>query len=170
VPDSFRIPRPLRRIIVRFAAVVCPPELHRARLTGPLLAEFARYLQALPPHLRLAILAAFVLIDQRARLYGPARGRRLVDLDPARADAYFRALAQGSSAGDRTLAQLLKGLVTLCYYELPAAQAALGYDPVPYVAWIAQRRLATYGAAIQRAEAAVFADDAPDPAPLTEAP
>ena len=63
------IPRFARRIITRFAGVVCPPELRASRRARPLLAEFSLYLAALPPHLRLGILAAFVLFDQRARFY-----------------------------------------------------------------------------------------------------
>src|SRR5215204_267598 len=91
------IPHSVRRIIVRFATVVCPPESQIDRLLALLLAEFARYLAALPPHLRLGLLAAFVLFDQRARLFGPAHGRPFADLDHARADAYFRRLAHGSN-------------------------------------------------------------------------
>ena len=68
-------------------------------------------------------------------------------------------MARSSGARNRTLAQLLKGLVTLCYYELPQAQAEIGYSPVPYIAAVAQRRLATYGEDIRRSEAAVFAND-----------
>ena len=123
------IPHFARRIITRFAGVVCPPELRATRRVRPLLAEFSLYLAALPPHLRLGILAAFVLFDQGARFYPQASGRRFVDLDTARADAYFRYMAHSSGARNRTLAQLLKGLVTLCYYELPQAQAEIGYDP-----------------------------------------
>jgi hypothetical protein len=133
--------------------------LQTDRLLPPLLAEFARYLAALPPHLRLGLLAAFVVFDQRARLFRPAHGRRFADLGPARADAYFRHLASAASPSDRALAQLLKGLVTLCYYELPAVQARIGYRPAPYIAGVARRRLARYGDAIRRGEAAVFADD-----------
>lgn len=167
------IPRFARRIITRFAGVVCPPELRTTRRVRSLLAEFSLYLAALPPHLRLGILAAFVLFDQRARFYPQARGRRFVDLDAALADAYFRYMAHDSGARNRTLAQLLKGLITLCYYELPQAQAEIGYNPVRYIAAIAQRRLATYGKDIRRSEAAVFANDgdtsrdvAPKPLPF----
>ena len=152
------IPRPIRRIMVHFAAVVCPPEAQTSRRLGPWLAEFTGYLGALPTHLRLGLLVLFVLFDQGARLYRPARGRRFVDLPPVRAAAYFAHLMQ--NVRTRTLAQLLKGLVTLCYYELPAVQAAIGYRPGPYVAAVARRRWATYAEDIRRGEAAVFAPDA----------
>ena len=154
------IPRPVGRIVVHFAAVVCPPELLMKRRLSPLLREFTLYLNALPRHLRLGILAAFVLFDLRARFYGPARGRRFVDLDLARADDYFSYLAQRSTSRDRALTQLLKGLITLCYYELPQAQAEIGYQPEPYIAEVARRRQATYGEAIRLSEAAVYVHDA----------
>ncbi len=159
MPVAYPLPRHARPIIVRLAGVVCPPDLRTRRLTGPLLSEFALYLGALPPHLRLGILAAFVLFDQRARLFPPSRGRRFVHLDPVRADAYFRYMAHESGPRNRALAQLLKGLVTLCYYELPSAQDQIDYHPAPYIAEVARRRLQTYGEAIRRSEAAVFADD-----------
>ncbi|MFL5732924.1 MAG: FAD-dependent oxidoreductase [Chloroflexia bacterium] len=124
-----------------------------------MLSEFALYLAALPRHLRLAILAAYFLFDQRARLYPPARGRRFVNLETAHADAYFQHTAQSTNARDRALAQLLKGLITLCYYELPAAQADIGYDPAPYIETVARRRQVTYGEAIRRSEEDVFAGD-----------
>ena len=60
---------------------------------------------------------------------------------------------EGSGPQVRNLARLLKGIITLCYYELPAAQADIGYDPVPYVAEVAQRRLERYGDDVRRGEA-----------------
>jgi choline dehydrogenase-like flavoprotein len=153
--------------------VVCPPGLRARHLRGPLLSEFTLYVGALPRHLRLGVLAAFVLFDQRARLYPPARGRRFVKLTPARADAYFRYMARSPNPRERALAQLLKGLITLCYYELAPAEADIDYHPAPYIAAVAQRRQAVYGEAIRRAEAAVFANDetastpfvSPEPSP-----
>jgi hypothetical protein len=131
----------------------------------PLAAEFARYLSALPPHLRFGVLAAFVWLDQRARFYGPGHGRRFVALDPVRAEAQVRHLAADPRGGDHTLAQLLKRLVTLCYYELPAVQAAIGYQPDPYVIAVAARRRVTYGTAIRHAEAALAPIQRPAPHP-----
>ncbi|HUS16591.1 MAG TPA: hypothetical protein VM536_16465, partial [Chloroflexia bacterium] len=73
--------------------------------------------------------------------------------------------AASANPRDRTLAQLLKGIITLCYYELPEAQAAIGYRPGPHVATVTRRRLDRYSEAIQFAEAAVLAPDAGPPAP-----
>ena len=150
------LPRPLRRIAVHLAAVVCPPEVRTDRLLAPLLREFTLYLGALPSHLRLGVLAALVLFDQRARLYPPSRGRRFVQLDLPRADAYFTHVARHASARERSLAQLLKGLLTLCYYELPSSRDTINYRPAPYIAEVARRRLSTYAEDIRRSEDVVF--------------
>ena len=66
---------------------------------------------------------------------------------------------EGSGPQVRNLARLLKGIITLCYYELPPAQADIGYDPVPYVAAVAKRRLERYGEEIWRGEREVFTDE-----------
>lgn len=153
----FILPRFVRLIIRRFALVVCPPDLYTQRLLPPLLAAVEQYCGALPPPLRLGVFAAFLVFDQGARLYPPARGRRFVALDPARADAYFRTWVHSPNPTRRYVATLLKGLVTLPYYELPAVQAQIGYAPAPYIAEVARRRLARYGAAIRQGEAAIFA-------------
>jgi len=66
---------------------------------------------------------------------------------------------EGSGPQVRNLARLLKGIITLCYYELPAAQGDIGYDPIPYVAAVAQRRLEKYGEEVRRGEEEVYADE-----------
>ena len=51
--------------------------------------------------------------------------------------------------------QRLRGLVVMCYYELPPVQREIGYDPDPYIAAVSRRRLESYGPQIAAAEAAV---------------
>ena len=63
--------------------------------------------------------------------------------------------------GLAAVVQRLKGLVVMCYYELPEVKEQLGYRPGPYIAAVSRRRLASYGAEIRAGEAAVLA---PDPA------
>jgi hypothetical protein len=53
--------------------------------------------------------------------------------------------------------QRLRGLVVMCYYELPPVQREIGYDPAPYIAAVSRRRLESYGPQIQAGEAAVTA-------------
>jgi hypothetical protein len=113
-------------------------------------------LAALAPAARKALTAAVVVLDHGARLYPRARGRRFTRLDDRAAEAYIRALlARGGVAAQ--LVQRLRGLVVMCYYELPPVQREIGYDPAPYIAAVSRRRLESYGPQIQAGEAAVTA-------------
>jgi hypothetical protein len=67
------------------------------------------------------------------------------------------------------VARRLKGLIVMCYYELPEVKGEIGYHPDPYIAAVSQRRLARYGAQIRAGEAAVLAGDPGGP-DQTEAP
>ena len=128
-------------------------EQHR---TGPVLAELELMLGALAPAARKSLIAAVLTLDQGARLYPRARGRRFSRLGDQAAEAYLQALlARGGLAGQ--LVQRLRGLVTMCYYELPAVQREIGYQPGPYIAAVSRRRLESYGPQIAAGEAAVTA-------------
>lgn len=143
----------VRAVVVRFAEIVCPPGVRVGRRADRVLAEFVLTLRVLPPASRRALLGAFIAIDQGARLYPPARGRRFARLDDQTADAYLRALL-GRGNGIATLAQRLKGLLVMCYYELPEVRQEIGYDPDPYIAAVSKRRLDRYGSEIAAAEQA----------------
>jgi hypothetical protein len=58
------------------------------------------------------------------------------------------------------MTQRLKGVVTMCYYDLPEVQREIGYDPGPYIAAVSRRRLLAYGPQIRAGEAAVTAGEA----------
>jgi hypothetical protein len=128
-------------------------------------------LGSLPTAARKAMAAALVLLDQGARLYPAARGRRFARLDDRVAGAYVRALlARHDPAAE--LIQRLKSVVTMCYYELPEVQREIGYDPAPYIAAVSRRRLETYGPQIRAAEAATRvsrAEDGPSDAGVSHA-
>ena len=47
-PPGRRLRSPVRRIVVRFADVACPPEVRAGEVMGGLLAEFESLLGALP--------------------------------------------------------------------------------------------------------------------------
>ena len=116
------------------------------------MAEFELMLAALAPTARKALTAAIVVLDHGARLYPRARGRRFTRLDDQAAEAYIRALlARGGVAAQ--LVQRLRGLVVMCYYELPPVQREIGYDPAPYIAAVSRRRLDSYGPEIAAGEA-----------------
>jgi len=150
----------VRRVTRRFAEVVCPPGMRAHHRTDRVLAEFELTVGALAPAARKGLTTAIVVLDQGARLYPRARGRRFSALDDQAAEAYIRALlTRGGVAAQ--LAQRLRGLVVMCYYELPPAQREIGYDPAPYIAAVSRRRLESYGPEIAAGEAAVTARQEP---------
>jgi hypothetical protein len=159
-----RLGRPARQVVARFAEIVCPPEIRAGHRTGDVLAEFELMLGALPPATRRALVAAFLAFDRGARLYRPARGQRFARLDDQVADAYLRALLRRRD-GLTALVRRLRGMVAMCYYELPEVKEEIGYRPGPYIAAVSRRRLESYGPEIRAGEAAVLAPDPPVPGP-----
>lgn len=152
----------VRRIVPRFAEIACPPEVRTGDLRDRLLAEFESLLEVLPPGVRWPVQGGLVAFDQGARLYPRARGRRFADLTDDVADAYFRAMLGQRSARLGPALQRIKGLVVMCYYELPEVKDQLGYRPDAYIAAVSRRRLASYGAQIRAGETALLTPD-PDP-------
>jgi hypothetical protein len=155
----WRMSAPVRRIAARLAAVVCPPGALGRELADGLLEEFEAMLGVLSPGLRRSVLSGLVVFDQGARLYPRGRGRRFARLADADADAYVRAVLAIRRGGLGAALQRIKGLIVFCYYEQPQAKEQLGYRPDPYIAAVSRRRLASYGAQIRAAEAAVLAPD-----------
>ena len=171
VPSSpaWRLRSPARRVVVRVAEVVCPPEIRTGDLVADLLAEFELLLGALPAGLRWLIRGWLVAFDQGARVYPRARGRRFVRLPDAEADAYLRAVLARRRSGLAASLHRIKGLIIMCYYELPEVKEQLGYRPDAYIAEVSRRRLSTYGAQIHAGEAASLGSD-PDQADSMASP
>ena len=167
-PPPRRLGSATRRIVVRFAGVVCPPQVRTGGLASQVLAEFESLLDVVPPAVRSSARAGLVAFDRGARLYPPARGRRFVHLADDGADAYYRAVLARRGAG--LALQRVKGLVVMCYYELPEVKEQLGYRPDAYIAAVSQRRLKSYGAQIRAGEAAALAPGDPVPGTPRDAP
>jgi choline dehydrogenase-like flavoprotein len=153
----FRFSPAIRRIVTRFALVACPPQVRQAGRTEGLLGELEAMLGALPGVVRRLVPLVFVVLDQGARLYPPARRRRFTRLDDRAAEGYLRALFASRRHSLAAIFQRIKGLVVMSYYELPEVKAELGYHPEAYIAAVSRRRLASYGALIREGEAAVLA-------------
>jgi hypothetical protein len=159
----------VRRIVARFAEIVCPPEVLAGDLRDRLLAEFESMLEVWPTVVRWSVRGGLVAFDQGARVYPRARGRRFVQLADDDANAYFRAVLARRSGGLGPALARIKGLVVMCYYELPEVKDQLGYRPDAYIAAVSRRRLASYGPQIRAGEAALLAPDPGSPGtPLDE--
>jgi len=144
------------RIVVRFAEIVCPPEVRRGDLSSRLASEFEAQSRVWPSAVRRFVRVGLVVFDQGARLYPRSRGRRFLRLPDGQAEAYFAAVLARRSALSTAL-QRIKGLVVMCYYELPEAKDQIGYRPDAYIAAVSQRRRSSYGPQILAGEAAVLA-------------
>jgi hypothetical protein len=153
---------PQQRAARRLAEVVCPPEVRSAGRADRVLDELGLMLAALPAAARTALTAALAALDQGARLYPPSRGQRFARLDDRRAQAYVAALMARHDAVAE-MAQRLKSVVTMCYYQLPEVQREIGYDPAPYIAAVSRRRLDRYGPQIRAAQDAAGPADEPGP-------
>jgi hypothetical protein len=135
--------------------VICPPEVRAGQRADRVLEEFGLMLGALPPAASKVLAAALVLLDQGARLYPRARGRRFGRLDDRAADAYIQALLARRGAAAEMVMRL-RGVIAMCYYELPEVQTEIGYDPAPYIAAVSRRRLESYGPQIRAGEARAY--------------
>ena len=168
VPSSpaWRLRSPARRVVARLAEVACPPEIRTGNLVADLLADFELLLGALPAGLRRLISGWLVAFDHGARVYPRARGRRFVRLPDVEADAYFRAVLARRRSGLSTSLQRIKGLIIMCYYELPEVKEQLGYRPDAYIADVSRRRLTSYGTEISAAEAAALGSVPAEPDPV----
>ncbi|HEX5303405.1 MAG TPA: hypothetical protein VFW50_41075 [Streptosporangiaceae bacterium] len=135
---------PAPRVARRFAGIVCPPGINQDHRAERVMREFGLMLGSLPPAARKALAVALAAVEQGARLYPAARGRRFTRLDDRTAAAYARALlARQDPAAE--LVRRLKSVLVMCYYELPEVQREIGYDPEPFIAAVSRRRLERYG-------------------------
>ena len=124
------------------------------------------YLAALPRAARVAVTVAAAAVDQGARLYPPARGRRFAGLGDAVAGRYLGHLLDSRVALVRTTASPLRALAALCYYDVPEVRARVGYEPEPHIAQVARRRMERFGDEIRRAEEPPAAPVEGEPAEL----
>jgi hypothetical protein len=156
-PPAYRLPHFVRGVVESFARVVCPPELGTLCSLDDVVSDFELHVGAMPQHLRAGLVLSFTAFDQGARLWPPARGRSFHELDPALAESYFTVFSHGALGPQRKVAQVMKGLVTLAYYEQSGVKASLAYHPERYIAEVAKRRLELHGPDIERGEAEVLA-------------
>jgi choline dehydrogenase-like flavoprotein len=110
------------------------------------------YLAGLPRVARFGVMAAAAAIDHGARLYPPARGRRLAHLGDATADRYLGLLLGSRVAAVRSAASTVRALAALCYYDVPEVRARIGYEPEPHIERVARRRMERFGDEIRRVE------------------
>jgi choline dehydrogenase-like flavoprotein len=136
----------------KLAEVTCPRGADSEAAARDAIRKMDEYVAALPRAARFGVLAAAAAVDQGARLYPPARGRRLARLGDATASQYLGLLLDSHIALVRSTAAPLRALAALCYYDVPEVRARIGYEPDPHIARVARRRMERFGEEIRRAE------------------
>jgi hypothetical protein len=138
---QWRFPTPLRDLVRRLAAVLCPPDVERFGIVPFVVDEAERGLAESPSHIRTLVLAGLWAFALSARL-AALRGERLPE--------HFERWWSSSATLKRAVAKSMKALVVLPYYEHPSVMTSMGYDPASWMQARARHRLATYAADIER--------------------
>lgn len=156
---EFRLSARARRILAALAPIVCGPEVEGLDLTASLLDHVERTLGSFPATLRAATLAGLHLLNLSAAARPSSRGRRFSQLPPDAARQHYESWWSSRLSPLREVARLLKAPLVLAYYEQPPIRDQLGYDPDPWIAAAAERRLVTWSREIRQHEAELLVPD-----------
>ena len=144
---AFRLPPRVRRLLLRLAPTVCPPEVEELDLAGAVVDHIELNLGSFPPSLRARSIAGLRAFGLVARLRGRHPGEQ------------FERWWSSRRLVPRTLARALKALFALAYYEQRAVKDRIGYRPEEWIARTALRRLDLHAADIRRHEDAILRPD-----------
>lgn len=143
-----------RAVLVSLVPVICPPEAHA--LADAIVDHMALTLAAMPSLVRRGLTAGLATYDLGALPRYRRRARALAADD---AERYYASWERGPTPMHTQLAHALNQLMSLSCYEQPAMMERLGYRPAPWIADVAQRRLAVYADDAQRQAAQIIAPD-----------
>ena len=148
---EFTIPRVLQPALAQLLRVSCPKELEDLDL-GPRSAREAElFLRSLTPAIQYGFLFALSALEVSALVRPSSRGRRFSQLDGERAKIHFDTWWNLGGL-PHAMAKALKATVIMGFYETQEMRARLGYEPDGWIAKVAQRRMQSYAAEIQRHE------------------
>lgn len=143
-----------RAVLIALVPVICPPEAHA--LADAIVDHMALTLAAMPSLVRRGLAAGLATYDVGALPRYRRRARALVGDD---AERYYASWERGPTPLHTQLTHAVNQLMSLSCYEQPAMMERLGYRPAPWIAEVAQRRLAIYADDARRQAAQVIAPD-----------
>jgi hypothetical protein len=152
----------LRRLLRSLVPVVCPPDVERLGLVDEVVDHCELTMRAFPAPVRSAFLLGLATYNVAALGWLPGRGRPASRLTGQSARAYFATWWESPIPLNRELAVVVKAIMALAYYEMPAVKAELGYQPDAWIEKVKTRRLAVYRGEITRHQQSLIA---PDPLP-----
>jgi choline dehydrogenase-like flavoprotein len=153
---DFRLSNRAHRTLRALLPIVCGS--YARTLTEDVIDHVELTLRSFPSGPRGLITAGLTLFEFAA-IARPPFGRTFSHLPAKAARRYYRAWWSSRLVLLRRIARLLKGLLVLGHYEQPAVQRRLGYDPAPWIAQTAQRRLQMWSVDIARHEERLLAPD-----------
>lgn len=156
---DFSLPGRLRRALQPLCRVVLTDEVETLGLTDAVIDHVELMMRALPPHLRVGLVAGLATFAEGARAYPGARGRSYASLPPELQEAYFASWWHSPLFPLKQFAKGIKGLIALSFWELPAVRERMAYHPEQWIAEVAARRLRDYADDIKKHDALVTAPD-----------
>ncbi|HEX9376785.1 MAG TPA: GMC family oxidoreductase [Actinomycetota bacterium] len=135
---GFRLSRRVRRVLVRLAPWVCPPEVAELGLVEPVVDHVELSLGSFPAGLRLALVGVVRALGATALVGRRSPGEQFVRWFSAR------------SRLRRTAARGIKALFALAFYEQPGVRERMGYRPDDWIARASARRLQLYSPDIRQ--------------------
>jgi hypothetical protein len=143
---DFHLSPRLRAVAEKLVSAACPDDS-----AAPAVADqLERSLRSFPPHVRAALVAGLAALELSAIF---RYGRPFSRLTPARARAWFVAWWDSPISVCHEFTRGIRAILAYAYYEQPAVKRRLEFHPDAWIAEVARRRLATYGAEIERHEA-----------------
>jgi hypothetical protein len=148
-------PPRVRRVLESLVGVVCPPEAAELGLAPAITSRVQESMRALPPHFRVGLISGLLAYEVGSMANPRHLGVPASSLAPAHAARYFARWWHGKLAPQRELVKGVKGLLCLACCEMPEIKERLNYRPERWIELVKARRLARYGADIERHEAAL---------------
>lgn len=156
---NYRHPRVVRRVIESLIPIVCPSEHAELDVVDGILHETEQGMAAMPPVVRVALVAGITTYDLAAI---PLHGKRAHKLRGGKAHAYYDFWRKGLAL-QREFIKGIKGLIGMSYAEQPQVLEHIGYTPKQWIDKVHKRRLEVYSDDIAAHEKTIFE---PDPIPL----
>ena len=143
---DFHLSPRLRATAEKLVSAACPDDS-----AAPAVADqLERSLRSFPGHVRAALVAGLTTLELSAIF---RYGRPFSRLTAAQARAWFVAWWDSPISVCHELVRGIRAILAYAYYEQPAVKRRLEFHPDAWIAEVARRRLASYGAEIERHEA-----------------
>lgn len=159
IESEYRHSRVARKILVAMAPIVCPPEIETRGLIQDTVDGLETFMRSCTEQVRSATALGLYAFEFSACLHPAHSGRTFSQLNRDEAEAWFALWWHSPLAPLREFAKKTKGLIAMCYFELPSLAEEIDYHPDKWIRMVARRRLDSYEKEIRAKEAEVTKPD-----------